>query len=134
MKVKKRAAGKNQARGRNYWPVTYRLTAIGTVVACSAIGTKTMNVASAQGVPQPGGAISQTNAQRFDIAPGPLSELLPQFTRAAGITFTLSTDSIGTIASPGVSGTFTMQDALRHLVEGTGVTVRFTSPAVVMFQ
>ena len=85
-------------------------------------------------VPQPSGAISQTQAQHFDIASGPLSEVLPQFARAAGITFTLSTDSIGTLTSPGVSGTFTMQEALRHLLEGTSVTFRFTAPTVVTFQ
>ena len=79
-----------------------------------------------------GGQSSQV--QRFDIAPGPLSEVLPRFARAAGLTFTLSTDSIGTITSPGVSGTFTIQDALRQLLKGTGVTFRFTAPTVVTFE
>src|ERR1700722_13859697 len=53
--------------------------------------------------------------RRFDIAPGPLSAVLPAFARAAGITVTMSTESIGLITSPGVSGTFTMQEALAHL-------------------
>ena len=122
---------------RNYengWPIMNRWTAIGTVVACSAMGSKTMNVARAQGVPQPDGATSQTQVHPFEIAPGPLSEVLPQFARAAGITFTLSTDSIGTISSSGLTGTFTIQEALQHLLEGTSVTFRFTAPTVVTFQ
>jgi catecholate siderophore receptor len=129
-------AGKKEAKTNSKisWPVTYRWTAIGTAVACSAIGSRTIDVAYAQSVPQPRGAVSQTQDRRFDIASGPLSEVLPQFARAAGITYTLSIDSIGTLMSPGVSGTFTVQEALRHLVEGTSVTFRFTTPTAVALE
>jgi catecholate siderophore receptor len=131
MKFKIRTARKKKAKTnyQNPWLIAHRWTAIGTVVACSAIGSKTMSVAHAQSVP-----ISQTQSQRFDIAPGPLSDVLPQFSRAAGVTVTLSTDSIGTLASPGVSGTFTIQQALQHLLEGTSVTFRFTTPTAVTVQ
>jgi catecholate siderophore receptor len=134
MRFKIRTAGrkkahKNKANGQNSWPITQRWVTMGTLAAFSAVSSKTLNVALAQGVPQ-----SQTQSQRFDIAPGPLSEALAQFARVAGITFSLFTDSIGTITSPGVSGTFTTQEALRHLLEGTSVTFRFTSPTVVTFQ
>ena len=136
MKFKNRTAGKKEAKrnSQNNWPITYRWTAIGTVVACSAVGSTTIHVAYAQSVPQSSGAKSPTQVQRFDIAPGPLSDVLPQFARGAGITFTLSPDSIGMITSPGVSGTFTTQDALQHLLEGTGVTFRFTAPTVMTFE
>jgi catecholate siderophore receptor len=126
----KQANGKSQIS----WPITYRWTAIGTVVACSALGSKTINVAQAQSVPPPSGAISRTHAQSFDIAPGPISAVLPEFARAAGITFTLTIDSIGTIASPGVAGTFTTKEAIEHLLAGTGVTFRFTAPTTVTFE
>ncbi len=136
MKFKIKTARKKKVKtnSQNHWPITHRWTAIGTVVACSAIGTKTINVAHAQSAPQPSGAISQTQSQRFDIAPGPLSEVLSQFAGTTGVTFALAADSIGTIASPGVSGTFTIQEALQHLVEGTKVTFRFTTPTTVTFQ
>ncbi len=87
---------------------------------------------AARGFQDAGGHSSQV--QRFDIAPGPLSEVLPRFARAAGLTFTLSTDSIGTITSPGVSGTFTIQDALGQVLKGTGVTFRFTATTAVAFE
>jgi len=142
MKFETRTAGKKDAKRnrQNSWPVTYRWTAIGTAVACSAVGSKTINVARAQNVPQPSGSISKTQSgqpsqgQRFEIASGPLSEVLPQFAQAAGITFTLSPNSIGTLTSPGVSGTFTIQEALRHLLEGTSVKFRFTAPTVAIFE
>ncbi len=126
MKFKTRAAGKKKT-GRNW-------TAMGAIVACSAAGSQTLDVARAQSAPQPGGGASQTQAHRFDIAPGPLSEVLPRFAPVAGITFRLSNDAIGTLASPGVSGTFTIQEALQHLLEGTSVTFRFTTPTVVTFE
>jgi catecholate siderophore receptor len=75
-----------------------------------------------------------SQVQRFDIAPGPLSAVLPAFARAAGLTFTLSTDSIGAITSPGVSGTLTVQDGLAQVLEGTSVTFRFTAPNVLIFE
>ncbi len=134
--VTTRTKTKKEAKGysRNNWPVTHRWVTMGTIVACSAAGSKTINVACAQTVPQPAGAVSQTQAQSFNIASGPLSEVLPQFARAAGITFTLSLDSIGTITSPGVSGTLTIRAALKHLVESTSVTFRFTAPTAVIFE
>jgi catecholate siderophore receptor len=136
MKFKIRTARKKQTKSnsQNSWPVTYRWVTMGAIVAYSAVGSKTINVAHAQGVPQPGGAISQTQGKRFDIAPGPLSDVLSQFAPAAGITYTLAMDSIGTIQSPGVSGTFTVQEALQHLLEGTSVAFRFTAPAAVIFE
>lgn len=140
MKSKSKMAGerKKKTNSQNLWPVTYRWTAIGTVVACSAVGSKTINVARAQSLPAASGSISKTQgssqAQRFDIVSGPLSDVLAQFARAAGITYTLSPDSIGAITSPGISGTFTIQDALQHLLEGTSVTFRFTAPTAVTFE
>lgn len=107
---------------------------IGTAVAYAAVGSKTIGVAQAQSAPQPSSAASRTQAQRFDIAPGLLSEVLPRFASAAGITFKLSVESIGTINSPGVSGTFTIQQALQRLVAGTNVTYRFTTPTAVTFE
>ena len=136
MKSKIRTAGKKEAKrnSQNSWPVTYRWAAMGTIVAYSAVGSKTIGVARAQSAPQPNAGTSQTQVQRFDIAAGPLSDALPRFARTAGITFTLSPDSIGTIASPGVSGTFTTQEAILHLLEGTSVAFRFTTPTTVIFQ
>jgi len=69
MNFRNRTAGKKEAKrnSQNRWPITYRWTAIGTVVACSAAGTSTINVARAQSVPQSSGTKSQPQVQRFDI-------------------------------------------------------------------
>lgn len=111
-----------------------RWVSMGTLAVYSAIGHKTAQAAQAPEVPPPADPSAQTETQRFDIKPGPLSEVLAQFTRTSGIKFKLVTDVIGTIQSPGVAGTFAASDALQHLLEGTSVTFRFTSPAVVTLQ
>jgi catecholate siderophore receptor len=72
--------------------------------------------------------------RRFDIAPGPLSEVLVAFAGATGVRVTLSVESIGMITSPGVTGTFTVQDALARLLDGTSVTCRFTAPDVATLE
>ena len=65
--------------------------------------------------------------QRFDIPAGPLSTVLPLFERTTGIAVALAADSIGLITSPGVVGTYSPQDALARLLEGTSVVFRFVS-------
>src|SRR5262245_9317965 len=59
--------------------------------------------------------------RRFDIPPAPLADVIGAFERAAGVTLTLSLESLGSIQSPGVSGTFTIDEALRRLLAGTSV-------------
>src|SRR5262249_32345411 len=94
----------------------------------------TISVARAQSLPRSGDPASQARVKRFEISPGPLSQVLPEFAHEAGITFILSPDSIGAVTSPGISGTFSTQEALHHLLDGDSVTFRFTAPTVVTFE
>ena len=73
-------------------------------------------------------------AQPFDIPSGPLSTVVPLFERATGMKVTIAVDSIGMITSPGVTGTFTPQDALAQLLAGTNVAVRYTSPTAATLE
>lgn len=74
------------------------------------------------------------STQRFDIPPGPLDAVLLAFKDATGITVLVSTDSIRNLHSNGVSGTYTLEQALEQLLAGTGVTHRFTSPQSVSLE
>jgi catecholate siderophore receptor len=72
---------------------------------------------------------SQTGAtQRFDIPAGPLSEVLAAFERATHVAVKFSAPEIGSIVSPGVTGTATNEQALNIILTGTGLSSRFTSP------
>ena len=116
------------------WPVAYRWAAMGTLVAYSAIGTKTINIARAQDIPSPHSTnrpAYQTQGsqpvRRFDIPAGSLDTVLADFERVSNLTVIVSKKGIGSLASPGVSGVYTPEQALEKLLAGTGLTYRFES-------
>ena len=65
---------------------------------------------------------------RFDIPPGPLSDVLAAFERATQVSVNLSVAGVGSITSPGVTGMVTNAQALQIILTGTGLSARFTSP------
>ena len=73
-------------------------------------------------------------ARRFDIPAGPLADAVPVFERLAGVHLTLALPSIGSVQSPGVSGTFTTAQALNELLKGTGVRARFTATGTAVLE
>jgi catecholate siderophore receptor len=70
-------------------------------------------------------------ARRFDIAAGPLEDVLAAFTSATGMRITLASDTLRTVQSPGVSGLFTIEQAIEQLLAGTNVTYRFVAPQAI---
>lgn len=70
-------------------------------------------------------------ARRFDIAAGPLDQVLEQFERVSGLRVRLAEPGIGTLQSPGVSGLLTAEQALKQLLTGTSVNYRFTDADAV---
>ena len=120
------------------WPVAYRWAAMGTLVAYSAVGSKTFNVARAQdpqNLGQAKGAVTQTQgaqpARRFDIPAGPLDVVLAAFEPMSGLQVSVSQEGMRSVNSPGVSGIYTPGEALQKLLADTGLVYRFTSPTAV---
>ena len=74
-----------------------------------------------------GRAAGRQTLLQFDIPAGPIRDVVAAFERVTGATVTISLDSIGPISSPGLTGTFTFEQALRMLLEGTNVAFRLTS-------
>ena len=138
MKIRNKAAHrtrKSPARGAGNWPVAYRWVAMGTLVAYSAVGSRT--VALAQTPPQNNraGSPQSPGAQprwRFEIAAGPLDAVLSAFGQVTGLTVSFSKEGIRALPSPGVSGFYTADRALQKMLADTGVTYRFTSPSSVV--
>ncbi|HEY7162882.1 MAG TPA: TonB-dependent receptor plug domain-containing protein, partial [Acidobacteriota bacterium] len=71
---------------------------------------------------------------KFEIQPGNLSAALKSFQKITGIKVILSSDSIVDLASPGVSGLLTAEQALLKLLESTGVSYRFISTEEVRLE
>ncbi len=77
---------------------------------------------------------SEQPVLHYQIPPGPLGVVIAAFEAASGVTVTAPHEAIRDIQSPGVSGTYTATQALQKLLEGTGVTSRFTTPVAVTLQ
>jgi len=73
---------------------------------------------------------AQTGRVQYAIPSGPLGELLEQFERTSGIRLTLAMPELASLYSAGVSGFFTVQEALDQLVMGTSLTARLTAPGL----
>ncbi len=89
--------------------------------------------AEAQGN-QPSQSDVSTTVRRFDIAPGPLSDVVATFERATGIHVTFANHAIESIHSPGVSGNLTSEQALQAIVANTGIRFRTTSPTMAVVE
>ncbi|HST23939.1 MAG TPA: TonB-dependent siderophore receptor [Blastocatellia bacterium] len=139
MKARQKKNGKKnkkssfKQRGPMYWVA---MSAMGTLVAYSAFGSKTVSLArthenrSAITINQ-----SQTpSARRFDIPPGPLDTVLNTFQNMTGVRVVVPNSDIGTIPSPGVAGVYTTEEALKKILTGTGVTYRFISSESVALE
>jgi catecholate siderophore receptor len=118
------------------WPVAYRWLAVGTLVMYTAVGSKTI-VLSAQ---EAGGAVSASAeignlpARRYNIAPGPLDTVISAFQTATGLRVEVQREEVRSIASPGVTGLLTAEEALERLLTDTGVSYRFTSAQTVSLE
>jgi len=107
--------------GRRAW-----LT-LGTVTAYAAVSATGKAQA---GNPQSGTPRNNSNSQaqlpvqRFDIPGGPLDAALVQFTKTTGIAveYTIPVNTIPGFHSTGVSGLYSVPQALQRLLDNTGLT------------
>jgi catecholate siderophore receptor len=75
-------------------------------------------------------------AARFDIPPGPLATVAAAFEAATGVALDLR--GLGWVArdlqSPGATGVFSVEAALRQILTGSPVTYRFLTPTSVVLE
>lgn len=72
--------------------------------------------------------------RRFDIAAGPLGEALAAFEETTGLQVEIPHEAIRSLTSPGASGLFTAEQALRELLADTGVTYSFAGARTVRLE
>jgi catecholate siderophore receptor len=80
------------------------------------------------------GAVQSQQNQRFDIPPGPLETALATFQKLTDLQALIPNEKLRDIPSPGVSGVYTVENALAQILAGTGVTYRFTGPKIVTLE
>lgn len=121
------------------WPIAYKAMAMGTLAIYTAVGHKTVAVAYAAdaALEMPlGGAQGQAALppRKFDIAPGLLEQAMEAFRSATGLQVAFDKDAIRSLQSPGVSGTYTPEQALEKLLANTGAAFKFTSPNAILIE
>jgi catecholate siderophore receptor len=114
--------------------VSYRLLAVGTVAIYTAIGSRTVNVASAQQLPPSASKERGTpHALQFNIPPGTLDVVVPAFKNATQLHVQLP-ETMSGVSSLGVSRLFVPERALEQLLKGTGLSYRFTGDKTVTLE
>jgi catecholate siderophore receptor len=115
------------------WRVAPRyLVALGTLAAYA--GTGGMRNASAQ---SPAAIHSTQTAsgvtlQRFAIESSVLQDALDAYRAATGVN--VNVKEFGSVSSPGVTGLYTPEEALKKLLAGTGLVARYASPSEAALQ
>lgn len=125
---KKRRHGK---RGGRYWIVA--MGTMGMIVAFTVGSSRAVTVGYAA---ERNGRMEITRRSEedafkpfvFQIPAGRLGDVLESFKKVTGIEFKVDKQEILDIGSAGVSGTFTAEQALQKILEGTGVGYSFSGP------
>ncbi|WP_433975157.1 TonB-dependent receptor domain-containing protein [Tunturiibacter lichenicola] len=110
--------------------------AAGTLAAYAAIGGTKVAMASVEraGPAADGAAEATLPLKKFDIAAGPLDVAVKAYEKATGLTVKIVLPA-GTVAgfnSPGVVGLFREDEALRQLLDGTGLNYRVEDAATML--
>jgi catecholate siderophore receptor len=124
--VKSDKSGRNGRRRRG----TARLFVLGAAFLASTAAGRLAPPAQAQSLAD-GAAVQAAAPMRFEIAAGPVADVIQAFRQATGLSVQLALESIGSIQSPGVSGVLTSQQALQEMLAGTGLVFRFLDPTTV---
>lgn len=119
----KAGQARNQKKGK-----TRGWIAMGALVAYAAMGgTRTALAAPPSRYPNGDNPIAATlPLKRFDIAAGPLEKAIAAYEETTGLTvkFVLPTGTLAGFNSKGVVGLFRDDEALRRILDGTGLNYR----------
>jgi catecholate siderophore receptor len=100
---------------------------MGTLAAYAAMGS-TRSALAAEAKTEPGATSGEATLplQRFDIPGGPLDVVVKAYEKATGLTvkIVLPTGTLARFTSPGVVGLYREDEALRLLLDGTGLNYR----------
>jgi catecholate siderophore receptor len=125
---KKRA---HKRRGPRYWIVA--ITAMGALVAYCP--NKSHNIVLGKTRLRDDVVASEQQRQiQFDIPSDTLESVIARFQNTADIQIIIPNDAMRSLASPGVTGRYSPEQALREILRGTGVSYRFTDKKTVILE
>ena len=102
------------------WPRIWRLGATGFLAAYSPLGIELLPEGKAQEPPAAESSLSSEHRLlQFDVAPGPLGEVLAGVSSATGVLIEVADERLRRVHSPGVTGLYSPRAALERALEGT---------------
>jgi catecholate siderophore receptor len=126
--VKQQKKKRRNLTGRRAW------LAMGTIAAYAVTGGNKNALVLAQSADK-GQSTGQAAlpVRRFDISDGPLDLVLAQFAKISGMTirYTVPTETIPGFKSHGVSGLYSEPQALRMILDGTGLDFKIAGHSSV---
>jgi catecholate siderophore receptor len=136
-KKKRKKSRSRSGRGPRYWVIA--ITTMGALVAYTVGNSRAVALAHTRDIRSERTAThssgqTQTQQIRFDISPDSLDVVLNAFQKATGLQVLVTNEAIRNIQSPGVSGVYTIEQALQQLLTGTGVSYSFTALKTVTLE
>ena len=121
----------HKPRGPRYWIVA--ITAMGALVAYCP--SKSHNIVLGKTKLGDKTVVSEQQRQLlFDIPADTLESALNKFQKTAGIQVIIPNEAMRSLSSPGVTGRYSPEQALREILRGTGVSYRFTDKQTVLLE
>src|SRR5581483_5981279 len=130
-RIKKKSAKRKGLSGPRYW-----LT-VGTLAAYTAGGGG--KAALAQKTDRSKGLgnsnrIEALPVRRYLIPAGTMDAVIGAFEKISGLRVEFATPNLADIQSPGVTGTYTSEEALKKILDGRGIVYRFTGAKTVRLE
>lgn len=135
-KSKKANARKNRGRPSRYWAT---VGAMGALVVCTAFSSKTVTMAHAKPIHGHLEAVYstapiQSPTHRFDIPAGSIETVIEGFQKVTDWRIVIPSNTISNIYSPGVTGVYTVEQALKQVLSGTDLVYRLTDSETVTLE
>lgn len=83
-------------------------------------------------LPEDAAAVQQL--MTFDIPSGTLESVLLAFQKTSGVQVVIPNDAMRSIGSPGVTGLYSPEHALREILRATGISYRFSDKRTVILE
>ena len=121
---------RRKRRGPRYWIVAIGTTAM-LVAYCPA---KSHQVVLGRARLREDSTVQIQQQITFDIPAGSLESALAIFQRTSGLQVVIPEDAMRTVPSPGVTGRYSSEQALREILRGTGISYRFSKKQTVILE
>ena len=121
---------RSKRRGANYWVV-----AIGTMgMLVAYCPPNSHNLVLGKVRPTEDTKVATQQQFGFEIPAGTLESVLLAFQKTSGLQVVIPNDAMRTVASPGVKGSYSPEQALRQILSGTGISYRFSDKQTVVLE